>query len=67
MSENYISSHFDEIINHGNDIEKRIDDSYCTREWLTEGNGRIMNGFRRSGEQVVFIDDDYESTIGKLL
>ena len=66
MSENYISSHFAEIIDHGNDIEKRIDDSYCTKEWLAEENGKTMNGFRQAGEQVVIIDDDYESTIGKL-
>lgn len=67
MSENYISSHFAEIINHGSDVEKRIDDSDCTKEWLTEENRKIMNGFRQAGEQVVFIDDDYESTIGRLI
>ena len=67
MSKNYISSHFAEIINHGSDIEKRIDDSYCTEEWLTEENEKIMIGFRQAGEQVVLIDKDYESTIGNLL
>ena len=67
MSENYISSHFAEIINHGRDVEKRIDDSDCTKEWLTEENGRIMNGFRQAGEQVVLIDDDYESAIRRLI
>ncbi|MBQ1411317.1 MAG: AAA family ATPase [Oscillospiraceae bacterium] len=66
MSKNYIASHFAEIINHGNDIEKRIDDSYCTKEWLTQENERIMNGFRQVGEQVVFIDDYYERAIGTL-
>ena len=67
MSENYISSHFDEIIKHGNDIEKRIDDSYCAKEWLTQENKKVMNGFRQAGEQVVFIDDDYGSTIRRLI
>lgn len=66
MSKNYIASHFAEIMNHGNDIEKRIDDSDCTKESLTQENERIMNGFRQAGEQVVFIDDDYESAIGTL-
>ena len=66
MSKNYIASHFAEIMNHGNDIEKRIDDSYCTKEWLTQENERIMNGFRQVSEQVVFIDDYYERTIGTL-
>ena len=64
MSENYISSHFPEIIDHGNAIEKRIDDSYCTKEWLTQENDKIINGFVQAGEQVVIIDDDYESEIG---
>ena len=64
MSENYISSHFAEIIDHGNAIEKRIDDSYCTKEWLTQENDKIINGFVQAGEQVVIIDDDYESEIG---
>ena len=64
MSENYISSHFAEIIYHGNAIEKRIDDSYCTKEWLTQENDKIINGFVQAGEQVVIIDDDYESEIG---
>lgn len=67
MSVKYISSHFAEIINHGNDIEKRIDDSDCTKERLTEDNNIIINGFRQAGEQVVVIDDDYENTIGSLL
>ena len=67
MSEKYISSHFAEIINHGNDIEKRIDDSCCTKEWLKDENENFVNGFRQAGEQVVVIDDDYESTVGSLL
>ena len=67
MSEKYISLHFAEIIDYGNDIEKRIDESYCTKEWLVEENEKIMNGFQQAGEQVVVIDDDYESTIGSML
>ncbi|WP_024864396.1 adenylate kinase [Butyrivibrio sp. FCS014] len=67
MSEKYISSHFDEIINHGNDIEKRLDDSYCSKERLTYENKIIMNGFTQAGEQVVVIDDDYERTVSSLL
>ena len=67
MSEKYIFLHFAEIIDYGNDIEKRIDESYCTKEWLVEENEKIMNGFQQAGEQVVVIDDDYESTIGSML
>ena len=67
MTEDYISSHFDEIIDHGSDIEKRIDDSYCTREWLIEDNDKYLNGFRQAGEQVVLIDDVYEGVVDSLL
>ena len=38
--------------------------SYCTKEWLTQENDKIINGFVQAGEQVVIIDDDYESEIG---
>ena len=51
----------------GNDIEKRIDDAYCTKEWLKDENEDFLNGFTQAGEQVVVIDDDYESTVGSLL
>ena len=67
MTKNYISSHFAEIINHGSDIEKRIDDSCCSEEWLMDENENFVNGFKQAGEQVVVIDDDYESTVGSLL
>ena len=67
LTENYISSHFDEIIKHGSDIEKRIDESYYTKEWLKDDNERYINGFREAGEQIVLIDDNYEIIIGNLL
>ena len=66
MTKNYISSHFDEIINHGSDIEKRIDDSDCTKEWLMDDNEKFINGFRKAGERVVLIDDNYETVIGNI-
>ena len=65
MTKDYISSHFDEIIKHGSDIEKRIDDSYCTKEWLMDDNEKYINGFGKAGEQVVLIDGDYETEIIK--
>lgn len=66
MTKNYISSHFDEIINHGSNIEKRIDDSDCTKEWLMDDNEKFINGFRKAGERVVLIDDNYETVIGNI-
>jgi len=67
MTKNYISAHFDEVVKHGCDIEKRLDDSDCTKEWLTEENERFINGFQQAGEQVILIDDDYEGAVENLL
>lgn len=67
LSEKYISSHFYEIIKHGCNVEKRLDDSYCTKEWLMEDNVKFRNGFSQADEHVVLIDEDYESAIGNLL
>ena len=64
MTKNYISSHFDEIIKHGNDIEKRLYDSEFTEEWLADDNEKYINGFRKAGEHVVLIDNDYEMDLG---
>ena len=67
MTKNYIALHFGEILNHGCDIEKRMDDSDCTLERLTDDNERFITGFKEAGEQVVLIDNDYEKAIWNLL
>ena len=67
FSEAYILSNFDSIRNHGSDIEKRIDDSDCTVEWLIEENEKYINGFQSAGEKVVIIEKDYKNIIDNLL
>ena len=67
MTDEYIDSHFDEICSHGSDIEKRLDDSGCTRESLKEDNRACIESFTRCGEQVTLIDSDYEKDMGTLL
>ena len=52
------------LINRLRFCEGNQNDSYCTKEWLTQENDKIINGFVQAGEQVVIIDDDYESEIG---
>lgn len=66
MTDEYINAHFDDIRNHGSDIESRLDDSYCTKEWIQSGNREIAEGFLSAGERVVFINDDYEKTIAEI-
>ena len=67
MSEEYIDAHFEEIRAHGSDIEKRLDDSYCTEEQMKRDNHRIIEGYRSVGEPVVLITKEYEDTIKRLL
>ena len=67
MTDAYIDAHFDDIRNHGSDIEDRLDDSDCTADWLKEDNRKVMEGFKRTGEKMVVIDKDYESAISGII
>ena len=67
MSDHYIDSHYEQIREHGSDIEARLDDAYCTADRLKEDNRRFIAGYQRSGEQVTVITDSFEETIGELL
>jgi RimJ/RimL family protein N-acetyltransferase len=66
MTDAYIDAHFDDIRDHGSDIENRLDDSGCTAENLKEDNRKIIEGFSKAGEQIILIDTDYESTLSGL-
>ena len=67
MTEEYIESHFDEIIRHESEIESRLIDADCTISGLAADNKAYTEGFHNAGEQVVLIDHDYEETIKALL
>ena len=67
FTDNYIDSHFDDITSHGSDLEKRIDDSDCTIEWIKSENIKLSKGFKDAGEDIIIIDDDYEDTVRKVL
>lgn len=67
MTDEYIDRHFGEIKEHGSDIENRLDDSYCTANWLKEDNRKVIDGFRNAGEKLILIKDDYEKVITELL
>ena len=63
MTEEYIESHFDEIISHESEVEVRLVEADCTIAGLTADNKRYIDGFRKAGENVVIIDGDYEEAI----
>ena len=67
MTDAYIDAHFTEIMEHGSDIEARLDDSDCTADGLKMDNRKVIEGYRKAGEAVVLIDADYEQTIAELL
>ena len=67
MSDAYIDAHFDEIRSHGSDIEKRLDDSGCTRDSLKADNRRCIDSFAEHGERVTVIRSDFEKEISALL
>ena len=67
MTDKYIDNHFNEIKSHASDVESRLDDSDCTADWLKTDNRAIIEGFTKAGENVVLIEDDYDSTINNVL
>ena len=63
MTDRYIDSSFDKILDHESDIEHRFRDTGCTAEGLKEDNRNFAEGFARSGERIVLIDSDFEGTL----
>ena len=67
MTDAYIEAHFDDIRDHGSDVENRMDDSYCTADWIKSENRKIIEGFQRVGEPMTLINDDYEKAMMEIL
>ena len=66
MSDNYIDTHYAEIIEHESDIESRLYDSCLTLESLKEDNHFYIDGFKNAGESVTLISDSYFDLISAL-
>lgn len=60
MSRRYIENHFLDIRAHACDIEKRIDDSWCTMEFLIAENARYLDMCEKHQYPFMFIDEGYE-------
>ena len=60
MTPKYIQAHFDDIVNHANDVERRLDDSGLTKQWLKEDNRINLEGCRANGIPCILIDDEYD-------
>jgi gluconate kinase len=60
MTDDYIDSHFEDIVVNSSVIESRLDDSKCAIPTLKADNRRYCEGFQQAGEQVTLIDDGFE-------
>ena len=63
MSRQYIETHFDDIRNHANAIEARLDDSGLEMQELIAENERNLELCRQHGCEYILIDDEYEIRI----
>ena len=63
MTASYIDSNFDKIKAHASVIEARVDDSDLNAKDLKTDNQKNIEGFQKSGEKVILIDNDYEADI----
>ena len=59
MTEKYIVSNYSDIIKYANTVEKRMDDSYCTREWLIEENKYYLHKCAEYDYNSILIDKEY--------
>lgn len=60
MSEGYIEEHFEDIKAHSCDIERRLDDSCCTKELLLRDNRENLRLCRKYGCEYILIDGGYD-------
>lgn len=63
MTDAFIDTHFNEIIQHGSDIETRQYDKETTPNSLKADNHHYIDAFTRKGEQVTLIDTVFEETV----
>lgn len=60
MSRNYILEHFGDIKEHANDIEKRLDDTWCTMESVLADNERYLEKCQEADWEIILMDDRYQ-------
>ena len=59
MSENYIRNHFQSIKKFANIIEKRLDDSGCTMEYMLAENIKVLRMCQLHKNNYLLIDNEY--------
>lgn len=59
MSKNYIEHHFEDIKEHADEIEKRLDDASFTMQSAIEDNAYFLKMCQEHGYNYILIDDGY--------
>ncbi len=59
LSEQYICDHFSDIKAHASEIENRLDDDDCTREWLVKNNAFYLDNCIAQGLPYILIEEEY--------
>ena len=63
MSERYIRNHFADIKRYANNIEKRLDDEWCTMESVLEDNAKMLSLALKHKVNYILIEDKYKISI----
>lgn len=63
MTKKYIENHFVQIKEYANIIEKRLDDSFCTKEMMIKENDMNLEMCKKYDCKYVLIDEKYEINI----
>lgn len=63
MTQEYIEHHFDDIKEYANIIEKRLDDSWCTKDIVLEENKHNFELCQKYKCNYILIDDCYQVDI----
>ena len=63
MSREYIERHFSDIKEHADEIEKRIDDTWCTNDSVLEDNEYYSRMCKEQGYHYILIDREYKVEI----
>lgn len=63
LSENYIKQHFGDIQNYACAIEKRLDDTWCTKGLVLSENAYYLQMCRKYQCDYILIEGEYETEI----
>ena len=67
MTKEYIEHHFDDIRNHGNAIEQRLDDSGLSKDSLIHDNESALRQCRENGCDYILLDNLYNIELEKIV